>query len=62
MNESWRDSYVTLKTLPDGRLCGVQRLIYHWTVHIDIHETGYEDRYCFYTRELAEKALAAWEG
>lgn len=62
MTVNWRQPYVTIKELPDGRFCGVHRLLMHWTVHIDIHDYGHEDRYCFATRELAETALSAWEG
>lgn len=56
------DKYVALRVLPDGRICGVHRLLYHWTLHVDIHEDGYEDRYCYATRELAVAALETWDG
>lgn len=54
--------YTHTKTLSDGRICGVHRLLFHWTVHIDIDDTGYADRYCFATEELAVAALAKWDG
>lgn len=54
--------YVELKTFPDGRICGIHRLLFHWTLHVDIHEYGYEDRYCYETRELASEALKEWDG
>jgi hypothetical protein len=56
------DQYVALKVLPDGRICGVHRLLYHWTLQVDVHEEGYEDRYCYFTKELAVEALDAWNG
>lgn len=49
-------------TLPDGRLCGLMRLILHWTVHIDLDYGGYRERYCFLTPELAVEAMDQWDG
>lgn len=54
--------YVMLKSMPDGRICGIHQLMYHWTMHVDIHLMGYEDRYCYATREMAEIALNSWDG
>lgn len=54
--------YKQFWSLPDGRLCGLLRLLMHWTVHVDLHEFGYEERYCFETDDLAIEAMAAWEG
>jgi hypothetical protein len=48
--------------LPDGRLCGLMRLLFHWTVHVDIDFTGYRERYCFMTPELAIEAMDQWDG
>jgi hypothetical protein len=54
--------YTAMRTLSDGRICGVHRLLYHWTMHIDISEWGYEDRYCFATEAMAIEAMEAWDG
>lgn len=54
--------YVATRQLPDGRWIGVQRLMFHYTLHVKIHVDGYEDRYCFATRELAMTALRDWDG
>lgn len=54
--------YEALRRLPDGRICGVHRLLYHWTLHIGIDWFGYSDRYCFATAELALEALMTWDG
>jgi len=54
--------YHELRQLPDGRVCGVLQLLYHWTLHIDIDYYGYADRYCFATKELAVDALHAYDG
>lgn len=48
--------------LPDGQVCGLSRLIYHWTVKIDLSEIGYRDRYCFPTSDLAITAMEQWNG
>lgn len=62
LSPSIRLLYVSMRELPDGRVCGVLRLLYHWTLHVDVHAYGYEDRYCFETREGAEKAMREWDG
>lgn len=56
------EGYTLMKQLPDGRVCGVHRLMYHWTMHVNIDDIGWNDKYCFATRELAEKALLEWTG
>jgi hypothetical protein len=56
------DYYAMLKELPDGRICGVQRLLFHWTLHVDIDDIGYADRYCYQTEEGALRALIQWDG
>lgn len=57
-----REAYLQFWTLPDGRLCGLHRLLMHWTVHVDIDLCGYADRYCYETAELAIKAMNSWDG
>ena len=52
--------YVKNKSLADGRIIGLKRLLFHWTIHVDIHEWGYEERYCFATFELADEAFEKW--
>lgn len=56
------ESYIDLKQLPDGRYIGTHRLLFHWTLHIDIDDVGYADRYCFATYELTKKAFDEWSG
>lgn len=58
----YKAAYTRLRRLPDGRWIGVHRLLMHWTIHVDLHEYGYEDRYCFATQELADKAFDEWDG
>lgn len=55
-------SYIDLKQLPDGRYIGTLRLLFHWTMHVDIDDVGYADRYCFSTYELAKAAFDVWSG
>lgn len=62
LDEEVRREYARLWHLPDGRLCGILRLLMHWTIHVDIDPTGYADRYCYATRELAERSADAWDG
>lgn len=54
--------YIATKQLPDGRWIGVRRLLYHWTLHIDIDDTGYSDRYCFNELSDALTCLNEWDG
>lgn len=56
------DGYEAVRELPDGRVIALHRLLFHWTVLIDIDYCGYADRYCFATRELAEKVFNDWDG
>jgi hypothetical protein len=55
-------NYHTIKRLSDGRICGVHRLSYHWSMQIDIDYIGYNDSYCFATFELAIDALQKYDG
>lgn len=54
--------YLFIKRFADGRICGISRLLYHWTMHVDISEWGYEDCYCYQTEAAAITALKEWDG
>jgi hypothetical protein len=54
--------YCHLRVLPDGRICGVAKLLFHWTLHIDIDPFGYADRYCYTDSIDAIAALDQWDG
>lgn len=54
--------YYALRVLPDGRVIGVRRLLYHWTLHVDIDWVGYRDNYCYETRYRAMVGLNEWTG
>lgn len=62
LSEQTKRYYTDIRQLSDGRWIGVHRLLMHWTLHVDIHEWGYEDRYCFATYELAKAAFDNWDG
>lgn len=55
-------NYTNMRLLPDGRIIGVLRLLFHWTMHVDIDYVGYNDRYCFLTYSLAKQAFLDWNG
>ena len=58
-----RPYYADVKLLPDGRYIGTMRLLFHWTIHVDIDPMGFwRERYCFATYELAKRALDEWDG
>jgi hypothetical protein len=50
------------KALPDWRYVLAKRLMFHWTVIEGsiLDTSGYDDRWCFETEELALAAIAAW--
>ena len=60
--EDVTEHYAHMRVLPDGRICGVMRLLFHWTLHVDIDFVGYADRYCYQTKEGAVAALDNWDG
>lgn len=56
------EGYAALRQLPDGRWLGVYRLLFHWTLHVDIDPTGYRDRYCYTYKHDAILAMQEWDG
>lgn len=60
--ENLQFHYTAMRTLPDGRIIGVHRLLFHWTLHIGITEWGYEERYCYATEAQAVAAMKEWNG
>jgi hypothetical protein len=43
-------------------VCGLHRLMYHWTVHVGMDAVGHADRYCYANPILAVNAMAEWDG
>lgn len=62
LSDENRDAYTYLRVLPDGRLCGVLRLLMHWTLQVDIDWSGYRERYCYATLLQALLGLVDWDG
>ncbi len=56
------EHYTFLGKLEDGRICGIHRLLFHWTLHIGIDHFGYEDRYCYSSQPVALLDMIHWEG
>lgn len=54
--------YVAMWTLPDGRIAGVHRLLFHWTLHVGIDDFGYRERYCYERVGDALADLIMWNG
>jgi hypothetical protein len=54
--------YHAIRALPDGRVIGVMRLLFHWTLHVDVDWYGYNDRYCYATLEQAMAGFNQWTG
>lgn len=56
------EPYLAFRQLPDGRWLGVLRLLFHWTLHVDIDPWGYRDRYCYRHVYDALRAMREWDG
>jgi hypothetical protein len=56
------DMYKVLGKTDNGIICGVHRLVFHWTLHIDISDYSWEDKYCFRNFHDAIEALLMWDG
>jgi len=54
--------YFALRKLPDERIIGIHRLLYHWTLHIDIDDFGYSERYCYPDLAGAIEGFLDWRG
>ena len=54
--------YPVLARLPDGRICAICRFIYTVAILVDVHDYGYEDRYCYHDMDSAVEALKKWDG
>ena len=50
------------RRLPDGCWIGMMRLLAHWTLHVDIHATGYEERYCYHDFPQLMRNFMRWDG
>jgi hypothetical protein len=63
LDDEVRAYYTDARHLPDGRCIGTMRLLFHWTIHVDIDPQGFwSHRYCFATYELAKRAFDEWDG
>lgn len=56
------DGYTDYRRLVDGRWIGIHQLMFHWTLHVDIDDGGYNDRWCIDTYDHALEAFLAWDG
>lgn len=58
----YADGYPVFWMRPDGNLCGLHKLLFHWTVHVDLDWSGYKHRYCYRTDAAAIAAMDEWSG
>jgi hypothetical protein len=56
------EHYTDIKEISNDRLIGILPLLFHWTIHVNIHPVGYDDRYCFASYDLAKDAFDKWTG
>lgn len=57
-----KSDFVLLRALPDGRVIGVRRLMYTWSLMIDIDWAGYATRYCYERFDQAVLGFLDWDG
>jgi hypothetical protein len=62
VREKTAENYVALRQLPNGLILGAHRLLFHWTMHVGVSDTGYEQRYCYATREDCVEDVMTWDG
>lgn len=56
---------LAFRVLPDGRIAWIHQLMFTHAICVSSPEAitvGYEDRWCFTEKHIAEHALANWEG
>lgn len=54
-----------VRVFADGRIAWIHRLLYTWAILVVEAEDlslGHDDRWCYTSPQLAEKALAEWDG
>lgn len=54
--------YVSWRWVPHRGWCGVQRLLFHYTMHYGITPVSWEGRYCFERLEDALWSMSEWSG
>jgi hypothetical protein len=57
-----QQGYDNIKVLPNGDWAATHRFLFTTAIVSDLHEYGYEDRWCYHTQATAEQALEAWSG
>jgi len=55
---------VEAKEIGSGLYAAIKPLMFHWTMIVGQigDRFGYEDRWCYQTRQLAERGLREWSG
>lgn len=61
-SEEITSQYMATRKLEDGRWIALGRLMFHYSIYIDLDETGYSDRYCYPDLGDAVEAFAVWDG
>lgn len=61
-DDDLRAHYIDMRQLPDGRWIGLHRLMFHYTIHVDISYMSFEERWCIQTLEQATEAFNKWDG
>lgn len=54
--------YICVGQLPNGQYCGYHRLMFHWTLLVNIDWAGYEYQYCYHDFHAGLRAMATWDG
>ena len=57
-----KEGYRSIKAMPDGMICGLQRQLFTTGLIVGLSADGYQRRYCYEHENDAARALAAWDG
>jgi len=60
--EAAANGYDAVRTLPDGRVIGLQRMAFTVGLFVGIGRFGYDSRYCYPPGPEALRGLMAWDG
>lgn len=54
--------FQSLREMPDGRIAGLQRMIFTVGLFVGLSDVLYDQRYCYEYHADALKALETWDG
>ena len=56
------NGYVRCIVLPTGEIAGLHQMLYTCGLVVGLNDFGWRTRFCYESKEEAQKALDAWDG